>query len=295
MIRPGSIVELAGPPGAGKTTLVPLVRDALRSEGLKPRGSTEVGRDLAARGLIGRVTWLFPVVLRHPVLWRLYVLEASVAGWLRIIREPSLRRLVLRQRSRPPEAMVDRRKVVGHFVRHLGTVLLFRRRWRGLEVLLVDEGFVHRVTQLFVSSMELPDPDAITAYLTAVPNPGLIVAVAADTPTCISRVMERGVWNRMAGLSESQIRTFIENAAVASARAISVARDLGMHVEILENIQSEPPDKAVVGQVLNVTHPGDSPALRLGVAPLRPGTVLAAVAQRDGPEMVSRLRKLSRF
>lgn len=230
------VIELAGAPGAGKTTVLPLVVDAVRKRGLDVLDPQRAGRALAARTrpweAFGR--W---VADRHRdrALWFIYVMYSTAFGVGLMLSRPGLARLLARQSRRPPEAMVSERHVVRWFIRHAGTERMFRRFGKMGEVLIVDEGYVHRVVQLFTSAVEQADTNAVRGYLLEVPTPELLVFVDAPADIAFSRIQARGVWMRMSELDDEDVATFVRNASEAVSHAAACVRNEGWRVVAVAN------------------------------------------------------------
>ena len=272
MIHTGSVVELAGPPGAGKTTVLPAVADVLRRRGLVPRTPVEAARDLAARGPVGSLAALLPPTLRGRVLWGIYVVEASALGWWRVLRRSGLRSVVRDQRKRPTTAMVAERRIVKWFIRHVGTDALFRRRARTAEVLIVDEGYLHRAVQLFTSPGERATTAVVASYLTSIPPPALAVLVDAPPDVCTRRVAGRGVWPAFTGRTEDEVAAFVENAAITTGVVAEAWAALGNRIVTVDNSGSSL-DAARVASALDSVKTVADPRFRAIWMPPRAGTV----------------------
>lgn len=230
------VIELAGGPGAGKTTLLPLVVGAVVDEGLEPVEAVGAGRMLASRTRPGRaaVRWLRDRN-RDRALWLIYLVYATALGVRLAAARPRLMQVLVEQASRPREAMVSERHVVRWFIRHAGTERLFRRVGAAREVLIVDEGYVHRVVQLFTSAVERADLRAVRRYLAQVPPPTLLVVVDAPADIAWKRIQSRGIWDRMSGVDEAALASFVRHAFEAVALAGVCARERGWLVTTVDN------------------------------------------------------------
>ncbi len=143
--------------------------------------------------------------------------------------------LIRSQRQRPPAADVRERRVSHWFFHHAGAYEFFRSYARPDEVIIFDEGFAHRVVQLFSSSVEVPDEERIVTYLDQIPRPDLLVVVQASRETCEQRIYSRGLWERLNGSDPDEISRFVSNAHRATDLAVGRAREKGWTVVEADN------------------------------------------------------------
>ncbi len=220
------IIEFIGAPGAGKTTLLPEVIRFFESRGCRAFTVVEAARPFARRTLGGKlVQRIAPAMFKPPLLWRVFYLH-SMGHRLRFMAQhPYLVAQVLgSQRRRPTAADARQRQVLPWLLRHMGYYAFLRRHARPNEVLLFDEGFSHRVVQLFTSSAEKPNPARIANYVDQLPQPNLLIYVQASTAVCIQRIYQRGVWQRAQHKTEAEINQFVRHAHQAVALAVAHAQ-----------------------------------------------------------------------
>lgn len=207
------IIEVAGPPGAGKTTLVATIVDTCRRHGRTPYRLDDAARPFAARTLPGRLVARSSTRFAEPATWGLFATYRAVYAARYLVGHPRLvGHLWTSQRRRPAAADARRRQVVRWFVRMIGA-REFAAAWaRPDEVIVVDEGFAHRVVQLHTSSVERPDATTVRAYAAVTAAPDLLVHVDAPADLCLRRVRRRGVWARWSGHTDAEIGEFVNNA-----------------------------------------------------------------------------------
>lgn len=210
------IVEMLGAPGAGKTSLLPAAREYFNRRGMRAYSVVEAARPAAARTGAGRLAArLLPTRLRSFVLWQVYY--AYSRRFRRLFRRqcPGLVEEVLSyQRSRPISSY-DRRHVLRWFLHLTGAYAFLKNSLKSDEVLIIDEGFVHRVVQLFASEVEELQPHRIYTYLDAIPRPDLLIYVTASAGASRQRVFERGVWERFQRKTEADTLRFLERSQAA--------------------------------------------------------------------------------
>ncbi len=220
------IIEFIGAPGAGKTTLLPEVTRFFESRGCRAYTVVEAARPFARRTMGGKlVQWLAPAAWQRPLLWRVFYLLSIGQRLNFMVQHPRLITQVLAsQRGRPAAADTRQRQVLPWLFHHMGTYEFLRRHLRPDELLLFDEGFIHRVVQLFTSSAEKPAPAQIAAYIDLLPQPGLVIYVQASAAVCEKRIYERGLWQRAQHKEPAEISQFVRHAHKAVELAVAHAR-----------------------------------------------------------------------
>ncbi len=286
------VIELAGPPGAGKTALLPTIQQACDAVGLRPYTVEEAARVFARRTLLGRVASRLPTVAARRALWAIYY-WGSVLGALRLAsRQRSLAGHVARtQWRRPAGADAGQRRVLYWFMRTAGAYAFLVRHGRPGEALIVDEGFVHRTVQLHSSAIERPDDAPVSAYIASVPRTDLVVIVHAPEHLCRQRVQARGVWQRLDHRSPAEIDRFVANAHRAIQIAAECVRSDDRAVVEIDNaddlMDAEVRLKARVQEVLGAE--GSDAPVRWRPPLLRVprrGRVLATLSARTRPRAV---------
>ena len=236
------IVELVGPPGAGKTTLLPAVQAFFREEGQTAFTVVEAARPFVTRTLAGRLLQrLAPSSLQGPLLWRLFLLLSFVYR-LRFLGQhaPLVWDILRGQRRRPRAADAAKRKVTFWIFRLMGYYEFLKAKLGAEEVLLLDEGFLHRAVQLFSSAVEEPDSSRIDGYTQSIPRPDLVIFVCASPATCYKRIYKRGLWTAFRHKDAAEVESFVNNAHCAVTLAVASTRRLGWTVIQVNNDQNDP-------------------------------------------------------
>jgi thymidylate kinase len=126
------------------------------------------------------------------------------------------------------------------FVQLAGRRRFLARRPEPGEVLVVDDGFLHRSVALHASVDETPDLDAVARYVASIPVPDLVVAVRARPATCVRRIGERGLWRHRAGMSDEDLARYVEHADAVVEAAVAAAREQGWRVVEVDNDEDDP-------------------------------------------------------
>lgn len=231
------IIEMIGAPGAGKSTLRPAVEDWCRAAGLTPFTPETAARPLAGRTVVGRLaTSLVPAALRSSALWAVFrVVTAGYTVRSACTRPHLTAHLIRTQWRRPRAADARQRRVAYWYLRTMGTAELAAAQLRRDEVVIFDEGLAHRAVQLHASTAEVPDATTIDRYVTLLPEPDLVVHVAASASTCVERVRTRGRWERLAHRSDDEVDRFVQNAHTTTALVRDAIGARGWTVADIDN------------------------------------------------------------
>lgn len=230
------VVELVGAPGSGKSTLVPEVRRIARSMGLHPFTVVEAARAFASRTWPGRLAAaVLPRRLHRAALWAVFLLFRALCAGAFAVRHPRLVGYVIATQHGRPRAARRQRRVIHWYVRLAGAYRFLTRHAGDREVLLLDEGFVHRVVQLHASTVEAPDRTLIDGYVDLVPRPDLLIHVRAPADVCERRVRSRGVWDRFQHRKPEEVGRFVANAHRATELVVGAARARGWAVIDVDN------------------------------------------------------------
>jgi len=207
------IVEFIGTPGAGKTTLVPAVIDYLQEQGISARTVVEAARPYAQRTLVGAaVSRLAPPSLQRPVLWQIFYHQSLLYRIKFFAKHARLIRQVSDFQKRRPISAEDRQHVLRWFFHLIGSYEFLKAHVRPDEALVLDEGFIHRVVQMFASDVEEPDPAQILAYVNRLPRPDLVIFPRAPWEVCERRIYQRGLWERFRHKSQAEVSRYVANS-----------------------------------------------------------------------------------
>lgn len=207
------IVEFIGAPGSGKTTLIPAVVESFQEQGLEAYTTVEAARPFAARTLPGvALSRLTPERWHKPLFWQLFYRTSFFHQFNFFAKNSRLLGIVLGSQWRRPAAADSRdRRVLYWYFQQAGYYDYLKARGRENEVLIFDEGFVHRVVQLFASSVEVPTKEMIQSYIDLLPIPNLVIGVQAPAEVCQKRIYSRGLWQRFSGKEQEEVSRFVAN------------------------------------------------------------------------------------
>ena len=222
------IVELLGPPGAGKSALLPLVARALSARSGTPSEAASDAVDRLMRDL-PPARLLAPLLGRRTRRLRTLFVDLPY-GVTFMASHPRLTVAAVAAVVRSPVGW-DHRWTL--FARWAGVAARqqFLRGRLGDGAVIFDEGLYHRSVNLFAwrgldrSTGGQPRGDALPrelrGYLRLAPPPDLAVFVDAPNDVAARRLEGRGLPIRLRGRSQPDVTRFLEHAA-RIARAVPV-------------------------------------------------------------------------
>lgn len=230
------IVEFIGTPGAGKTTLLPVVADFYDAQGMRAYTVVEAARPFAARTVFGKVVRrLAPARWRRQLLWQVFYQLSRLYRLSFLARHWQLVWMVVRFQYQRPLNNVDRHHVLYWFYHQVGYYAFLKAHAMPNEVLLFDEGFIHRVVQHYASEKESPNLIHMLDYINLLPQPDLVIYPIANQELCERRVYERGLWQRFEQKSPAEVSRYIANACAVVEEAVQQIKRRGWTVIEVNN------------------------------------------------------------
>lgn len=234
------IIEFIGTPGAGKTTLLPVVSRYLKEKGLQASSVLDAARPFAQRTFPGKLARkILPGRLLNPVLWQIFYVSSYFRRRKFFRENPTLMKTVQQHQAERPLTHDDHDHVMRWFLHLTGYYQFFMEFMQSDDVVVYDEGFVHRVVQLFASENEAPDFPSVAKYLDLVPKPDLVVFANTPVEICEDRVLSRGVWERFQKKPPEATSIFISHASEVVNFSVSYLRDLNWNLIEVQNGDTE--------------------------------------------------------
>jgi hypothetical protein len=120
------------------------------------------------------------------------------------------------------------------------------------DVLIFDEGFIHRVVQLFASGNERPNLVRVADYLAKTPIPDLVIYPNVPREVCEKRVYERGIWDLFMAKTQEEINRYFNNAHAVVTFAVEQIKAKGWNViEINNNMGNLPASESILRRDLS--------------------------------------------
>lgn len=246
-------IELIGMPGSGKTTVSHLLCRELETLGIVPLTLPEAGRVVARRSWLGAVLSPPGTTWGDRFAWKIFGLERLMRGVGFLVIRPRLAwLLIMSQLRRPRSARGRQRRVMSWWIRIAGarSVLLARRN--DDEVVVLDEGFCHRVVQLFSSADEVPDHTMIARYASYIPFPDVLMHVAASVDLSYSRIVDRGIWERLEREDPVRVKAFLASADLAISHLLDSGEARAARVIEVNNTSEPPSGSEIQGRLRSV-------------------------------------------
>lgn len=197
------LIEFVGMVGAGKSVLAERLITHLRAEGREVLSIEEaLRRATSSTSTVSTVTG--PKTARR---------LARIIGIVRFAASNrALAWRVVRSQIGLPITARHRLTILRLVFRQMGTIAVIDRYLANDEIVVLDEGPVHRAVNLFSWAGRV-DLAAARAYLNLLPAGGLVVHVAVPTALASARTAERGYPKRLDTVDPVAVETFMAGAA----------------------------------------------------------------------------------
>jgi RecA/RadA recombinase len=230
------VVEFIGVPGSGKTTLSVELVALLRARHFRAATTVGAAREHARRTRCGR--WaghLRRPRLERALLWQLFYACGLVHAGAFVRERPLLARHVVRSQLRRRLPIASRVHVLRWFFQLAGRYRFLTSSAQPREVLVFDDGFLHRSIHLYATAVGEPDSREVAGYVDLLPAPDVVVFAVADQETCEARVHQRGVWPHSQRVPHGALSAYLANAEYVADIAVRRARQRGWKVVAINN------------------------------------------------------------
>lgn len=231
------VIEFLGTPGAGKTTLLKAARTFFQDNGFQAYSVVDAARPLAQRTFPGKLVNRFsPASYRKQLLWQVFYYSSLINRRNFKRKHPRLIKYVTySQPRRPAEAAVRERRVLYWFYHLIGYYEFLTKHVQPGEVLIWDDGFVHRAVHLHASRVETPDLGQVRAYLDLIPQPDLLIVPCTPIEICEERIMQRGIWEHFRNKSRAELKQYLTSANQVVIGTVNYVKAKGWTVIEVDN------------------------------------------------------------
>jgi hypothetical protein len=216
-------VEFTGMVGAGKSTLVPVLKEFLRDNNFEALSLGEAIIYHLERSLLGRLVYgIAPAAWRTRILYKIYSLGIDTFCRLQIAFEnPRLVWQVCESQFHREIPLWHRQLILSLFFKILGGYQFLRHRLGPNQVVILEEGLIHRAINLYAWEPKQVDPDLVMTYFCLLPDLDLVVLVRAPFEICLERAEARGLPLPLRDKDEPTVDRFMDH----SAQIISIASE----------------------------------------------------------------------
>lgn len=210
-------VEFTGLVGSGKSTLADAARELLSNAGTKAYSLREAELACFNRSWGGRTaSRLSPKRMRAKLaqaLLRWFVRPAFASIF--IFRHPALISSVLRlMRGLAHLPAGHRWLIFQRFLAVAGAYQWIRPRLMENELVILDEGLVHRAINLMAWQTHELDPRIVENYFQRLPAVDFLFVVDTPVQESLARAQQRGLPARMRNKSQRVISRFMDNSEI---------------------------------------------------------------------------------
>lgn len=232
------MVEFAGIPGCGKTTLSRIAAEGLRSKGFDAFTMIEAARIRASESTPGRLLRRFERSrLSRLALWWMFYVASSIRSIVFLWRYRTESMAMARTQSRRTVRPGLKAHIAWWYLQ-LGGRRMYLDSSKSIDAVLYDDGFAHRSVALFSSPGESNLPLGLDEYLRTMPTPDVIVHIRADVDTCLQRVVDRGVWRHSRMATSEDLAVYLEAASGILERALETMGGRGTTVIDVNNVNN---------------------------------------------------------
>ena len=199
------LIEFTGTSGAGKTTLARNVIEMLQARDFAVTTASEV--ILGRFGLAAFPRSHLGAIVMNAIAFMPFLLS---------LRRENSRRLfglVVQSIFDSSQPLSIKLNVLRNVIKHLGIHSILRslqRKSAAYDIIIVDEGSLHIVQNVFAHVGARPDRQRIETFANLVPLPDLVVWVTAPMPQLVSCILRRG--HKRIGRSYSDALTFLSHS-----------------------------------------------------------------------------------
>lgn len=213
-------IELFGQVGAGKSTVARAIRRHLREAGYEPVDMKSALHRCLARTWWGRLFGrIAPAKARRRLLKAIYSRGLHPLYSLRLaLTNPRLFGAVMRAQLGNGLPWWHKRRIWRLFFNQSNGLAFVSGRLDEDEILLLEEGALHRAINLFSWHKDGLRFDLVDQYLEHLPALDLVVRVDAPQESCWQRSQARGLPRRLRQKDDDTKALFFENAGRIVAR-----------------------------------------------------------------------------
>ena len=230
-------IEFYGQVGSGKSPVAQVARRLLVEAGFEPIDmKTALHRCLERSRLASLVTTFMPDRFCYPVAKAVYRRALYPLYSLRLaLLKPGLVSAVIRAQLGNGLPWWHKRQIWRLFFNQENGLVFVSSRLAEDEILLLEEGPLHRAVNLFSWQMDGIRAGLVRQYLAHLPELDLAVRVEAPLDQCQARMLARGLPSRLEPKGDETTTVFFENAGQIVALISSHVAASGRPAIVVDN------------------------------------------------------------
>ncbi|MHA1231706.1 MAG: hypothetical protein ACTSPQ_13750 [Candidatus Helarchaeota archaeon] len=216
-------IELTGIPGSGKSTILRLIEKYFRKKGYKVYNKDNIiqcsDAYLFKNRYFKNLFSLLPNKFKDPILIKLidhtFIRHKYELKFL--LNNIQIFDYIINLNNNRPISENHINLVIKWFISTAGRYEIWKvNNNNNNSILVLDEGFVHKIVSLFVSiEEETINFQEIEKYLNMIPKIDLLIKIEANEHLCMNRIITRKLPVRLEGKSENEIIEFLSRAKIA--------------------------------------------------------------------------------
>ena len=262
-------IEFYGQVGSGKSTVAQAARNLLLEAGFEALDMrTAITRCLGRSRLSRLASRLLPAGRHHRLVRAIYRHGLYPLYSLRLaLLKPGLVAAVIRSQLGNGLPWWHKRQIWRLFFNQANGLVFVSSRLAEDEILLLEEGPLHRAVNLFSWQMDGVRAGLVGQYLAHLPVLDLVVRVQAPLDQCQERMLSRGRPSRLEAKDDQTATVFFENAGQIVALISSHVAASGRPAIVVDNGGQRGQFEAALAAALSKSLPAlDLPASRPALA-----------------------------
>ena len=213
------LIEITGIPGSGKSTIAPIVKEFFKKEGFDVYDGVSIIQHCRSFPLnllfVGKIFgWITSKLSESRIRSIARILELNKQYSQRFIRQNSdLFAQVKKITESRPISKEHKNLTISFFLNTASSYQIALESLKNNSILILEEGFVHKATTLFVSLEENNiDFKEIEKYLNRTAKVNAVINVQANEILCQKRLSKRKLPIRLENKKDDEIMKFLSKS-----------------------------------------------------------------------------------
>ena len=249
------LIEITGIPGSGKSTITPIINKFLKTEGFKVYDKyiliLSCDEFPLNRSLSTMFIRLFPAAVRDKILAlsyrildnkRIYMAHYLLENWK--FYETTMNNIL-----KSPIPLYQKNWLVLWWFNLISTYQMAMESLGENSILILDEGFYHKVINFFVHLGHDLEYLKIEAYVKCIPPIDILIQVETSIEKCLERLTKRALPRVIRGSTTSEVRNYLVNTKKAIEYSNDIISANGTKIIKIDNSISPLSPKNIITQL----------------------------------------------